>query len=139
MVTTNTSGLYNAILQTFNTIGTALIFRYYNFTIGGAGSYYDDDVSFSLSGTAYTSGLMQTIGNNGVDAFLKEQGKILEDDTKFYILGNVQTSGLIKIGIGSPSVREYSLINPGTIAHKFGDDATYKICYGRWLPNGSLT
>lgn len=78
------------------------------------------------------------IGNMGTDAFLKEQGKILEDDSKFYVLGNIQTSGLIKIGIGSPPAREYSLINPGTLGAKIGDNDVYKICYGRWLPNGSL-
>jgi len=138
MVTTNATGVRDAVNPILNSIGTALRLKYYNFTVAGAGSSYDDDVSLTLSGTAWGSGLIIPVGTRGIDAFLMEQGKILQDDSKFYILGNLQTSGIIKLGIGSPPVREYSLIDPGTIGRKFGDTNIYKVVYGRFLTNGSM-
>ena len=104
----------------------------------GGGSYYDDEISLTLSGTTYTSGLVRPIGTKGEDAFLRMQGKLLENDSKFYIAGNIQTSGIIKIGIGSPPRQEYSLIDPGTVYQRYQDVSVMKTCYGRWLPTGSL-
>ena len=74
-----------------------------------------------------------------MDAFVVEQGKVLQDDSKIYVLGSVQTSGNIVVGVGSPATRNYSIIEPGTIGHKFGDSAVFKTIYCRWLPTGSLT
>lgn len=89
----------------------------------------------------YTSGLVLPIGNKGTDAFLKEQGKILEGDLKFYLLGNISTSGTVVIGIGSPPPsipREYYIIEPGPVARGINDASLYNSVYGRYLQNGSL-
>ena len=142
MATAEISGLRGFTNDFYNTLGTVLRVRYFNYSIiGNAGSYYDDAITLTLSGTTYTSGLHTPVGNSGMDAILKHQGKILEDDSKFYIPGNVQTSGLITIGIGSPppsSPREYSIVPVGTIGKSINDGTIYKVVYGRFLTNGSL-
>ena len=138
MTTTTISGVRAGVTPLFNVLGTALRIRYFNETYGGGGSYYDDP-SLTTSGTdLWTSGMIFPVGNKGVDAFLRQQGKVLEDDTKFYIFGNVQTSGTMRIGVGSPPVREYALIEPGAIGPKFGDNNIYKVCFGRFITLGSL-
>jgi hypothetical protein len=125
----------------FNNFGTPLCLKYYNITYPGAGSYYDDDVTLTQSGTdVWTSGIFFCIDTKSEDALLMQQGKLSENDGRFYIPGNLQTSGLIKIGIGSPvpSSEEFSVIQPGTLARRFENNYVCKIIYGRWLPNGSM-
>ena len=124
--------------------GEKVRFKYYN--VGyGAGSYYDDSVSLTQSGTDFwTSGLTTPIDSRsgGYDALLLQQGKVLMEDKKLYIRGSVQTSGLgpIKIGmVGSPPTREYEILNDGqTIGWGVNGSMVYKKCYVRYLTNGSF-
>ena len=131
----------------YQSVGAVLRLRYFSGTIVvGAGSYYDDSMTWSLSGNVlYTSGLVLPVGTKGTDAFLREQGKILDGDLKFYLLGTVSASGTIVIGIGSPphsTPREYYVLDPGPIARGIGDavqdNAAYKVVFGRYLQGGSL-
>ena len=148
MVTTNHSGLLLSQNSIYQSVGTVLRLRQFSGTIvGGAGSYFDDAVTWSQVGTTvYTSGLVLPIGTRGTDAFLREQGKILDGDLKFYMLGTVTTSGTIVIGIGSPpptTPREYYVLDPGPIARGLGDSvgegtSAYKVVFGRYLQGGSL-
>lgn len=81
------------------------------------------------------------VGNRGTDAFLKEQGRLLDGDLKFYILGTISTSGTIVMGIGSPppsTPREYYALEPGPVARMMNDANIYTLIYGRYLQNGSL-
>jgi len=124
--------------------GEQIRFKYYN-TSFGAGSYYDDDVSYTQSGTDFwTSGLVQPIDKvtGGYDSLLLQQGKITVDDKKCYVLGTVQTSGLgpIKIGMtGSPTTRQYEILNDGqTISWNVNGSSVYKKIYCRFLANGSF-
>jgi len=123
--------------------GDQVRLKYYTTTYGGANSY-DDDVTYTQSGTnLWTSGLSQPIDNrpNGVDAILLEQGLLQVDDIKLYVEGVVQTSGLapIKIGIGSPVDNEYQILNQGqVIAPTVGGEFIYKKIYARILNNGSF-
>ncbi len=122
--------------------GEPIRFKYYNISYG-AGSYYDDDVTLTQSGTnAWASGLVQPIDQSrgSTDAILLEQGKILMNDSKIYVLGSVQTSGLgqIKVSIGSPTFQEYQIINDGTIQWVVNGSPVYKKIYVRFLTNGSF-
>jgi len=147
MVTTSHSGLLLASNSIYQSIGTVLRIRTFSGTIrGGVGSYYDDSVSWTLTaGPTYTSGLAMPIGTKGTDAFLREQGKILDGDLKFYMLGTVDLSGTAVIGIGSPppsTPREYYILDPGPVARGIADsvqdNAAYKVVFGRYLQGGSL-
>ena len=131
----------------YQSVGTVLRIRTFSGTIvGGAGSYYDDQITWTLTaGPTYTSGLVLPVGNKGTDAFLKEQGKILEGDLKFYLLGTADVSGTVVIGIGSPPPtipREYYVLDPGPVARGLADgiqaNAGYKVVFGRYLQGGSL-
>ncbi len=142
MVVTSTS-LQKDIEQILK-YGEQVRFKYYN-TSFGAGSYYDDDVSYTQSGTDFwTSGLVQPIDTKlgGYDALLLQQGKVVVDDKKCYVLGTVQTSGLgpVKIGMtGSPTTRQYEILNDGqTISWNVGGSSVYKKLYLRHIPTGSF-
>ena len=123
--------------------GKEIRIKYYN-TSWGAGSYYDDDVTLTQSGSDYwTSGVILPIANSrgSSDAVLLEQGKITTNDTKLYIDGSVPTSGTIKIGLGSytnMSGCEYSLLSEGITKWEVNDIDIIKKLYIRNLPNGSL-
>lgn len=117
--------------------------RYYTATIGGGGSYYDDAFSLAASGNAvWASGLIQPLQTNdkgGDDAFLFQQGRILEDDSKMYLLGDIQTSGIVKVGVGSPTIsRQYKIIPEGSHHWKINNEPGLKKIYLRALPLGSL-
>lgn len=125
--------------------GEQIRFKYYTQVLT-SGSYYDDDVSLTQSGTDFwTSGLICPIDSKlgGYDALLLQQGKILMDDKKIYVDGGVQTSGLgpIKIGTtGSPTTKQYQIIDEGnTTAWTLSGSPVYKKMYVRFLPNGSFT
>ena len=99
------SGLRDYFSTYANAVGTVLRLRYFSGAVaGGAGSYYDDQITWSLSGNVlYTSGIVQPIGTRGTDAFLRAQGRIFDGDLKFYLPGNIPTSGMaVVVGIGSP-------------------------------------
>ena len=114
--------------------------KYYN--IGyGAGSYYDDDVSYSQSGTdLWISGVILPISNSrgSSDAVLLEQGLIKTNDTKLYIEGEVSTSGTIKIGLGNPIDDEYSLLSEGVMKWDVNEVPILKKLFIRRLTNGSF-
>jgi len=121
-------------------LGKLVRIKYYS-TGYGAGSYYDDDVTFTQSGDdLWCSGVILPItseqGSN--DATLLEQGKILTNDTKLYITGTVSTSGTIKIGLGSPIENEYSLLSEGVNKWEVNDTNILKKLYIRRLTNGSF-
>lgn len=123
--------------------------KYYNVSYG-AGSYYDDDISLTQSGTdLWISGVVLPINNSrGVlpinnsrgsnDAILLQQGRVLDNDTKIYIEGSINTSGIIKIGLGSPISNEYSLLSDGVIKYTVNQVDILKKLYIRRLPTGSL-
>ena len=114
--------------------------KYYN--VGyGAGSYYDDDVSYSQSGTdLWISGVILPISNSrgSSDAVLLEQGLIKTNDTKLYIEGEVSTSGTIKIGLGNPIDDEYSLLSEGVMKWDVNEVPILKKLFIRRLTNGSF-
>jgi len=120
--------------------GQQLRIKYYNVGFG-AGSYYDDDVSYSQSGTNYwISGIVLPISNarGSSDAVLLEQGKITTNDTKLYLEGSVDTSGTIKIGLGSPIQDEYSLLSEGVTKWDVNQVPVLKKLYITRLTNGSF-
>lgn len=132
------------LIKDFNqmlSFGEQVRFKYYNQVATGE---YDDDVTYSQSGTDYwCSGLAQPISSNqyNSDALLLQQGKILQDDKKLYVAGNVQTSGLgpIKIGIGSPTSEEYQIVNEGEVTEwSVNGSPIYKKLYIRYLNNESF-
>ena len=118
--------------------------KYYN-TSWGAGSYYDDDVTLTQSGSnLWCSGVVLPISNTkgSSDAILVEQGKLLTNDTKLYITGTINTSGIIKIGLGSytnMSGCEYSLLGDGVMKYEVNNTDILKKVYVRRLTTGSLT
>ena len=124
--------------------GEQIRLKYYSQSFG-AGSYYDDDVTYTQSGTDYwTSGLVNPIDSRlgGHDALLLQNGKILYDDKVVYVDGIVQTSGLgpIKIGMnGSPTTQQYQILNDGQITTwTLNGSPIYKKIYVRFLTNGSF-
>jgi len=127
--------------------GQQLRIRYFN-TGWGAGSYYDDDVSLTISGNDFwTSGVILQISNSrgSSDAVLLEQGKILMNDTKLYIDGSINTSGTWKLGLGSngtgspvPITGEYSLLSEGIMKWDVNATPILKKLYIRKLLTGSL-
>ncbi len=140
-MTTYSADFTNGVLEALN-YGQQLRVRYY-IPSWGAGSYYDDDITLSRSGTdLWISGVVlpinQSRGSN--DAVLLEQGKVLTNDTKLYIQGSVDTSGIIKIGLGSQTtmVDEYSILPEGVIKYTVNDVDVLKKLYIRRLPTGSL-
>ncbi len=124
--------------------GEQIRLKYYNLSIG-AGSYYDDDVTLTQSGTdLWTSGLIMPMDNRmgGYDALLLQQGKVTLDDKKIYVDGIIPTSGLgpVKIGIGSPTLsREYQILEDGQVTQwHLNGSPIYKKVYVRFLNTGSF-
>jgi len=128
--------------------GQQIRLRYFNYSFG-PGSYYDDDVTLTVSGDDYwTSGVVLPITSpqGSSEATLVEQGKILTNDTKLYIQGSINTSGELKIGLGSngtgspvPITGEYSIISQGVSKWNVNATPILKKLYIRKLLTGSLT
>lgn len=136
---TFSSELKNDLNLVLNNYGQIVRFKYYS--TSGALANYDDDVVLAQSGSlVWTSGLLQPIDQKrgSYDAVLMEQGKILQNDSKLYINGDINTSGVIKIGIGSPVTREYSVLDIGVNTHNINGENIYKKVYIRYLTNGSF-
>jgi hypothetical protein len=123
--------------------GQLVRLKYYTGSFN-SGSYYDDDVSYTQSGTDYwTTGLICPIDSRlgGHDALLLQQGKILYDDKRLYVNGSTSISGLnpIKIGLGSPIQAEFQIIDEGRdIMWSLENKPIYKKVYIRYLTNGSF-
>lgn len=123
----------------FNNYGQLVRIKYY--TTSGADASYDDDVVLTQSGSSlWISGMVQPIDQKrgSWDSVLMEQGKVMQNDSKLYIDGSVNTSGLVKIGLGSPIINEYSILELGVNAHNIGGQNVYKKIYIRALTNGSF-
>jgi len=120
--------------------GQQIRIKYYG--VGyGAGSYYDDDVTLTQSGTNFwTSGVILPISNGrgSSEAVLLEQGKLLINDTKLYIDGSINVSGTLKIGLGSPVTGEYSLLGEGVKQWSVNETSILKKLFIRKLITGSL-
>ena len=128
-------------VQVINTYGRRVRFRYFTYTYPGAGSYYDDDLTLTQSGTdSYVSGLILPVNaaKSSQDAYLMEQGRIIMNDSKLYVDGTVSTSGLFRVGLGSPPAGEYGLVEGGVITWPMLGSPIYKRLYLRVLPTGSL-
>lgn len=124
--------------------GEQIRFKYYN-TSFGAGSYYDDNVTYTQSGNDYwTTGLLLPLNTRygSREALLLQQGKLQIEDKKLYIDSVVQTSGLapIKIGTtGSPTTRQYEILEQGQVTEwDINGSPIYKRAYVRFIPNGSF-
>jgi hypothetical protein len=119
------------------TNGEKIRIKYYD-TSFGAGSYYDDDITLTQSGTDYwTSGIIMPINTSkgSAESILVEQGKLLTNDSKLYINGDINVSGTIKIKRGT---EEYNLLSEGVNKWDIQGDDIYKKLYIRRLTTGSL-
>lgn len=122
--------------------GNQIRIRYYYQTVG---SVWDDDVSLSISGTLWTSGVIFPINSKegSEDANLISQGLIGTNDKKIYVngslnfLSSVGSITDIKLSIGSPINASYSVIWGGIPYEVQGTDI-YKKLYLRKLQTGSL-
>ncbi len=122
--------------------GEIVRFRYFNQSYG-AGSYYDDDVTLTQSGTdLWVSGVVLPIDQSrgSSDAALLEQGKLLTNDTKLYVDGLNSISGTYRIGFpsGNPPTNEYSILSDGVITWDINSESIINKLYVRVLPTGSL-
>src|SRR3990167_6547132 len=130
------ASLKTDVQKFINEGGLKVRFRYFN--ISGGSATYDDDVVLTQSGTDYwTSGLFHPVGTGNEkssEAFLVEQGKLLNNDSKLYILGDVTTSGTFKVQVGSPTSKgEFSLISDGVVQWEVGGTIVYKKLFLRVL------
>ena len=127
-----------------NSRGQIIRIRTYTQTIvGGAGSYYDSAVTLSASGSqVWTSGLQQEVGQgrrSSYDAVLVQQGLLRDHDIKLYVAGSHSFSGAaIKIGIGSPPINEYSIVDGGVHPYFVMGSPIYTKLFLRKLSTGSL-
>jgi hypothetical protein len=122
--------------------GTKIRIKYYTTSISGTD--YDDNATLTASGSdIWTSGLICPIDakQGSYDALLMEQGKIQINDRKIYVPANTDfSSGIVlKLGVGSPVIREYALTEGGVIMWETKDSVqVYKKVYVKQLPTGSL-
>jgi len=121
--------------------GQRIRVRHFDVAFPGGGSYFDDDLTLTQSGTdLFISGILQpmdaTEGSN--EAILMEQGKMLQADAKLYIAGSIDTSGTFRIGLGSPPGLELAPVDNGIIPWSVEGVNIYKKIYLRVLPTGSL-
>lgn len=122
--------------------GTQIKVTYFTTTIG---SVYDDDATLVQNGSAvWTSGVVLPIDarRGSFDSLLVEQGKLIENDQRLYVVGSLAITGseqMVRIGLGSPTRDEYSIIPPGAIRAEIQGTAIYKKVYIRSLKGvGSL-
>jgi|SRR3990167_2391812 len=121
--------------------GTLVRFKYFNVAFPGGGSYYDDNVTLTQSGSdLWISGLVFPINSKqgSFDAVLLEQGKVRQNDSRLYINGSIGTSGTFQVGIGSPPAREYSVLPEGITAWESQGTTIFKKVYLRELSLGSI-
>lgn len=127
--------------------GEIVRFRFYD--VSGATTNYDDDTTYTLSGTSVTAtGLTQPIDETrgSADAILLQEGRLLRDDIKMYVDGTTATSGLWKVTRfltatgGSPQAASitYAPIKNGIIPWRINGSEVYKKTYLRVLTNGSF-
>ena len=104
---------------------------------------YDDSTILIRSGNdVWTSGVCLPIGgdkgNTSQEGILFEQGKIKANDSVIFIAGNVETSETMKIGLGSPSTEEMSVVPGGIVGVPSYGEPAFKKIYCRYITAGSL-
>ena len=124
----------NEVSKLVNDYGRVITIKYLN--ISGGSAYYDDNVTYTVSGTLCTSGIFLPKDQN--DNLLVEQGKIFADDKKLYLSGDINVSGTITIQAGSKTGTVYSIVPIGVGGIDVGTDNVYSKLFVRRLPTGSL-
>lgn len=136
---TYTTDFRNELNGIITSYGQIIRVKYYNES--GAVANYDDDVVLTLSGTTWTSGLVQQIDQNrgSTDALLVQQGRLQTTDSILYVNGTLTTTQPFKIGLGSPVTGEFRVIEEGiTPSPSIEGNVIYKKLYLRKLTNGSF-
>ena len=110
--------IQNDALALLRSYGEPIRLQYYTRSNTSGTSVYDDDISFSKSGTdVWTVGMIFPIANakkGSSEALLLEQGKLQADDMAVYLPGTISASGAaVKIGFGSPVDDVRFIIHPG--------------------------
>lgn len=124
----------NEVAKLANDYGRVFTIKYLN--VSGGSAYYDDNVAYTVSGTATFSGIF--LPNDANDNVLVEQGIINPDDMKLYMVGNINISGTVTIQAGSKTGTIYSVVPTGKGGIDIGTDTVYNKIYLRRLPTGSL-
>lgn len=108
------------------------------YTASYSGADYDDSF-LSKSGTLlWISGLVQPL-NMGNFAKWIEQGTIELDDKQLYLAGSISLSGgAVKIGVGSPTIVQHSMIPGFTGQYPLAGVNVYTKTILRILNNGSF-
>lgn len=117
-----------------NSYGQVFTIKYLN--LSGGSAYYDDDINYTISGTACYSGLFQSLSKN--DNVLVEQGIINPSDKILFTAGDINISGTITIQAGSKTGDIFSIVPLGKGSTDLGTDAVYNKLYLRKLSTGSL-
>lgn len=137
----NPSGLRDSFNTMLDEMGNQIRMRYFTKTFPGGGSYYDDEITISRSGSdVWTSGLVQPLNQRTTsdEAQYVEQGILLMNDIKCYVDGLEDTSGLFIVGIGSPPAEEYRAIEALQSQQQIQGSDIYKKLFLRVLTTGSL-
>lgn len=139
------AGIDDQLIWGFNNLvtraGKQIRLKYFTQTVG---SVYDDDVTLVQSGAdLWTSGIVLPImsAQGTYENLLVEQGELNPWDQRLYVLGSLLfNSGAIncRVGLGSPSEAEFSIIPLGGITAEANSTKIYKKIYLRRLPLGSL-
>lgn len=104
---------------------------------------YDDEVSYSILGSSFLSGLVFPMGGKkgSEEAMLIEQGKLLTKDKIVYIAGSYTWSGAMLFGLGSPTTSidsYYALIPDGIKTYTADGSIVYSKLWLRHSIPGSL-
>ena|SRR3990167_4850753 len=133
---------FNNFLRDANNITSLARVRYFSLTVG---SGYDDQVTLTKSGAdVFISGLFMPIDSaNKGDNLLLEQGIVRQGDSKFYFAGSINlipagSEILVRIGLGSNTGTEFSIVNNGVLKYPNTGSPVYNKAYLTWLPIGSL-
>ncbi len=142
-------GVANSLQKGFERInslaGKQIIIKYYS---GAVDSVYDDEVSWSISGTTFFgSAVVMPLNTSrgSQDSILLEQGKLQDNDKKIFVSGNTLFTGsdhMAKVFLGSKTllatVPAYNVVERGTYAPEVEGIPVYKKAYIRLLPTGSF-
>ena len=124
----------NEVDKLANDYGRVITIKYLN--VSGGSAYYDDNVTYTVSGTLCVSGIFLPKDQN--DNVLVEQGIIHPDDKKLYLPGDIDVSGTITIQAGSKTGTVYSVVPIGIGGIDVGTDTVYNKIFLRRLSTGSL-
>lgn len=129
-----------SVNQILNDYGVPCRIRVYTATIG-AGSY-DDQVAITQSGTDVWTQCLPFSSRpkwGSTDAVLMEQGKLLTSDKTVYFKSATNFSGtFVKVGIGSPTPVEHSILDTGIQGGDIQGHSVYHKAWLRILQGGSF-